>query len=80
MHVETFDVPGPTLLRPVRHKDDRGYLSETFHTTRFLEAAGVIAKKERSNPNKAVPGKKAQERAAEKAEKAAAAEEAASEE
>ena len=52
----------------------------TDRVSRFLEAAGVIAKKERSNPNKAVPGKKAQERAAEKAEKAAAAEEAASEE
>jgi len=38
-----------------------------------LEAAGVLEKKERSNPKKALPGAKAQERAAEKAEKEAAA-------
>ncbi|WP_421701266.1 30S ribosomal protein S16 [Aliiroseovarius sp.] len=47
--------------------------------SRFLEAAGVIAKKERSNPQKAEPGKKAQERAEEKAAKAAEAAEAAAE-
>ncbi len=44
---------------------------------RFLEAAGVLAKTERNNPEKAVPGKKAQERIEEKAQKAADAEEAA---
>lgn len=48
----------------------------TDRISRFLEAAGVIEKQERSNPKKAVPGKKAQERAEEKAEKARAAEEA----
>lgn len=45
----------------------------TDRVSRMLEAAGVLEKKERNNPNKAVPGKKAQERAEEKAEKAAAA-------
>ncbi|NDW45270.1 30S ribosomal protein S16 [Ruegeria sp. PrR005] len=45
----------------------------TDRVARMLEAAGVVAKSERSNPNKAVPGKKAQERAKEKADKAAAA-------
>ena len=45
----------------------------TDRVARMLEAAGVVAKTERSNPNKAVPGKKAQERAKEKADKAAAA-------
>ena len=49
----------------------------TDRISRFLEAAGVTEKKERSNPNKAQPGKKAQERAEEKAAKAAEAEEAA---
>ncbi|WP_424944231.1 30S ribosomal protein S16 [Aliiroseovarius crassostreae] len=44
--------------------------------SRFLEAAGVLAKKERNNAKKAVPGKKAQERAEEKAAKAAEAAEA----
>jgi len=44
---------------------------------RFLEASGVLAKTERNNPEKAVPGKKAQERVEEKAQKAADAEEAA---
>ncbi|RMH39152.1 MAG: 30S ribosomal protein S16 [Alphaproteobacteria bacterium] len=51
----------------------------TDRVARFLEAAGVLPKRERNNPKKAQPGKKAQERAAEKAEKAAAAEEAAAE-
>jgi|SRR6056297_207056 len=45
--------------------------------SRMLEAAGVVAKKERNNPNKGTPGKKAQERAEEKAAKATAAAEAA---
>lgn len=46
----------------------------TDRVARFLESAGVRTKAERSNPNKAKPGKKAVERAKEKAEKAAAAE------
>ena len=49
----------------------------TDRVSRMLEAAGIIAKKERNNPNKGAPGKKAQERAEEKASKAAAAAEAA---
>ncbi len=49
----------------------------TDRVSRFLEAAGVVEKKVRNNPNKAVPGKKAQERAEEKAAKAAEAAEAA---
>ncbi|WP_334066348.1 30S ribosomal protein S16 [Nereida ignava] len=49
----------------------------TDRVSRFLEAAGVLEKKERANMKKAVPGKKAQERAEEKAAKAAAAAEAA---
>ena len=49
----------------------------TDRVSRFLEAAGVVEKKERANMKKAVPGKKAQERAEEKAAKAAAAAEAA---
>ena len=49
----------------------------TDRISRFLEAAGVSEKKERNNPNKAQPGKKAQERAEEKAAKAAEADEAA---
>ena len=51
----------------------------TDRVARFLEAAGVVANKERSNPKKAVPGKAAQERAAAKAEKTAAPAEEASE-
>ena len=43
----------------------------TDRVSRFLEAAGVIEAKTRNNPQKAVPGKKAQERAEEKAAKAA---------
>jgi len=51
----------------------------TDRVRRFLEAADVMAKKERANMKKAEPGKKAQERAQEKADKAAAAAEAAAE-
>lgn len=49
----------------------------TDRVRRMLEAAGALPKTERNNPEKAVPGKKAQERAQEKADKAAAAAEAA---
>jgi small subunit ribosomal protein S16 len=49
----------------------------TDRVSRFLEAAGVVEKKERANMKKAVPGKKATERAEEKAAKAAEAAEAA---
>ena len=49
----------------------------TDRISRMLEAAGVLEKKERNNPNKGTPGKKAQERVEEKAAKAAAAAEAA---
>ncbi|MEM9095077.1 MAG: 30S ribosomal protein S16 [Neomegalonema sp.] len=49
----------------------------TDRISRFLEAAGEIEKKERANMEKAQPGKKAQERAEEKAAKLAEAEEAA---
>ena len=49
----------------------------TDRISRMLEAAGVLDKKTRNNPNKAKPGQKAQERAEEKAAKVASAEEAA---
>ena len=50
----------------------------TDRVLRFLDAAGLAKRPSRSNPQKAEPGKKAQERAAAAAEKAAkAAEEAA---
>ncbi len=45
----------------------------TDRVARFLDAAGLAKRDARSNPEKAVPGKKAQERAAEKAKKAEAA-------
>lgn len=62
-------------LDRVKHWLDQG-AQPTDRVSRFLEAAGVLEKKERSNPQKAVPGKKAQERAEEKAAKAAEAAEA----
>ena len=49
----------------------------TDRVSRMLEAAGVVAKKDRANLKKGVPGKKATERAKEKAAKAAEAAEAA---
>ena len=45
----------------------------TDRVSRFLEAAGIVEKKERANTLKAAPGKKARERAEQKAAKAAAA-------
>ncbi|WP_224813627.1 30S ribosomal protein S16 [Hasllibacter sp. MH4015] len=60
----------------VQHWLDNG-AQPTDRVSRFLEAAGVIEKKERANMKKAEPGKKAVERAEEKAAKAAAAAEAA---
>jgi len=48
----------------------------TDRISRMLEAAGVLDKKERNNPIKAKPGKKAEELAEAKAEKAANAAEA----
>jgi len=49
----------------------------TDRVLRFLDQAGLAKRPARSNPTKGAPGKKAQERAAEKAQKAADAAEAA---
>jgi small subunit ribosomal protein S16 len=49
----------------------------TDRISRMLEAAGVVTKKERANLKKGEPGKKAKQRADEKAAKAAKASEAA---
>ncbi|MEB8387203.1 30S ribosomal protein S16 [Rhodobacteraceae bacterium KMM 6894] len=49
----------------------------TDRISRMLEAADVLPKKDRANLKKGIPGKKAQERAEEKAAKATAAAEAA---
>ena len=51
----------------------------TDRVSRWLEAAGVVAKKERANMKKAEPGKKAKARAEERAAREAAAAEAAKE-
>ena len=48
----------------------------TDRVLRFLDVAGVAKRDARNNPEKAVPGDKAKERAEEKAAKIAAAEEA----
>lgn len=63
-------------MERVQHWLDQG-AQPTDRISRFLEAAGVIEKKERANMKKAEPGKKAVDRAEEKAAKAAAAAEAA---
>ncbi|KGD87470.1 MULTISPECIES: 30S ribosomal protein S16 [Rhizobium/Agrobacterium group] len=66
----------------IKHWIDNG-AQPTDRVLRFLAEAGVAQREARSNPEKAKPGKKAQERAAEKAQKvadaAAAATEAAAE-
>ena len=65
-------------LERVQYWMDQG-AQPTDRISRFLEAAGVVEKKERNNPQKAEPGQKAKDRAEEKAEKAKAAEDAAAE-
>ena len=45
----------------------------TDRVLRFLDAAGLVKREARNNPNKGEPGTKAKERAEEKAAKAAAA-------
>ena len=44
----------------------------TDRVLRFLDAAGLMKREARNNPEKAKPGKKAEERAAERAKKAGA--------
>ncbi|SFR59058.1 30S ribosomal protein S16 [Litoreibacter janthinus] len=63
-------------MERVKHWLDQG-AQPSDRVSRFLEAAGVIEKKERANLKKGEPGKKAQDRVEEKAAKAAAAAEAA---
>ncbi len=65
----------------IRHWLDQGALP-TDRVLRFLDQAGIASRPARSNPKKAEPGKKAQEReaAAKKAEEDAAAKKAAEEE
>ena len=62
-------------LERIQYWMDKG-AKPTDRVSRFLEAAGVIEKKERNNPQKAEPGEKAKDRAEEKAQKAADAAEA----
>ena len=66
-------------LERIQYWMDQG-AKPTDRISRFLEAAGIVEKKERNNPNKALPGKKAQDRAEEKAAAAAEAEAAPAEE
>ncbi|MBY5986794.1 MULTISPECIES: 30S ribosomal protein S16 [Roseovarius] len=63
-------------MERVQHWLDHG-AQPSDRVSRFLEAAGVLEKKERANMKKAEPGQKAKDRAEEKAAKAAEAAEAA---
>jgi len=60
----------------IKHWMDHG-AQPTDRVMRFLDEAGAVKREVRSNPEKAKPGKKAQERIAERAQKAADAAEAA---
>ena len=79
------------MYNPLLAKDDEGRVKvdedrakywlgvgaqPSDRVARFLDAAGLREREARNNPNKAKPGDKANERAEEKAGKAAAAEEA----
>jgi len=52
----------------IQHWLDNGALP-TDRVARFMAEAGMMTREARSNPNKALPGKKAQERVAEKKQK-----------
>ena len=52
----------------IKHWMEQGALP-TDRVLRFLDEAGIAKRPARSNPNKALPGKKAQERTAEQAAK-----------
>ena len=54
----------------VKHWIEHG-AQPTDRVLRFLNDAGLATRETRNNPNKAAPGKKAQERVAEKAQKIA---------
>jgi small subunit ribosomal protein S16 len=54
----------------IKHWLDHG-AQPTDRVLRFLNEAGIAKREAKNNPEKAKPGKKAQERAAEKAQKAA---------
>ncbi|ULR44309.1 30S ribosomal protein S16 [Rhizobium sp. K102] len=54
----------------IKHWLDNG-AQPTDRVLRFLDEAGVAKREAKNNPVKAKPGKRAQERAAEKAQKAA---------
>ncbi|GAB4120923.1 MAG: hypothetical protein Kow00104_04210 [Rhodothalassiaceae bacterium] len=54
----------------VRHWLGHG-AKPTDRVARFLESRGILEKKARNNPKKAAPGKKAQERIAEREKRAA---------
>ena len=66
-------------MERVQYWLDKG-AQPTDRIARMLEAAGVLAKKERANLKKGEPGQKAKDRAEEKAAKAAEAEETPAEE
>jgi len=86
-YLEQIGTYNPLLAKddPARVKLDedraRHWLSvgaqPSDRVARFLDAAGVMERTPRNNPQKAEPGEKAKERAEEKAEKAREAEEAA---
>ena len=61
----------------VKYKGDVKFIPIAKHLVSMNAFPGVKEKTERNNPNKGTPGDKAKARAEEKAEKAAAAEEAA---
>ncbi len=74
--IGTFDPMLPKDAERVKLENDRvqHWLSNgalpTDRVARFLDAEGIAKREARSNPNKAKPGKKAQERVAEKKQKA----------
>ena len=43
MRIDHFAIPGLAMVVPQRHRDDRGYLAESYQAERFGSAIGMAA-------------------------------------
>ena len=56
MKYTALELPGVWLIEPVRHRDARGYFSETFRADSFAEATGLAVDFVQENESESVRG------------------------
>ena len=56
MKYTALELPGVWLIEPVRHRDARGYFSETFRADSFAEATGLDVDFVQENESESVRG------------------------